>query len=173
MGSNLLDRVEVAIHPKIKIDQSQSLKLTMAGVNVDAAKSLDFIIKVVVWVFLLIAMAILEAKAVVYFGTTIHAGQLASLGSLGFFFIYSIQILTILLGEKVPFTMGVMTAALGAIFNFCICVIVLHATAGICNATDCNGPTAASNAYGSFCLFVTVGLVADALLTLKNKNSAS
>merc|ERR1711962_1464009 len=146
MGSNLLDRVEVTNHPKITIDQSQSLKLTMAGVNVDAAKSLDFIIKVVVWVFLLIAMAILEApKAVVYFGTTYHAGQLASLASLGFFFIYSVQILTILLGEKVPFTMGVMTAALGAIFNFCICVIVLHASAGY--------KFAASNAYGSFCLF--------------------
>merc|ERR1712168_585216 len=98
------------------------------------------------------------------FETAPHTATLASLASLGFFFIYFVQILTILLGEKVPFTMGVITAASGAIFNFCVCVVVLHSD------TKWGYHHKPSQAYGSFCLFVTIGLVADALLTLKNKN---
>jgi len=143
----------------------------MAGpqINTDATKSLDFIVKFVNFILLLVTMSLVVSNSVLWYyhiGHTSHIVHLGALASTGYFFIYLIQILTILLGEKVPFTMGVLTAILGAIFNFCIAVTELNYTSGYSG-----GYWSKTQAYGSFCLFVTIGLVADALLTLKNKSS--
>ena len=97
----------------------------MAGVNTEAVKSLDFIVKVVLWVILhisriflfrwlrcfstnlqlvlLIAMGMVTSNSICLLH--LKASHLIELSSLGFFFIYLLQLTTLLSGEKIPCTM--------------------------------------------------------------------
>merc|ERR1712038_215603 len=139
----------------------------MAGVNTEAVKSLDFIVKAVLWLVLLITMAMVTSNNV----CSVHPkiGHLLELSTLGFFFFYLLQIATLLGGEKIPCTMGILTAVFGAIFNFCCAVVIIKDGRGsFCSLTTLYDTTMT---YGAFSLIAIPLFVIDAGLAFKNKSS--
>merc|ERR1712242_46680 len=147
--------------------KAQPYRVEMAGVNTEAVKSLDFIVKAVLWLVLLITMAMVTSNSVCVY-PHIKIGHLVELSSLGFFFFYLLQIATLLGGEKIPCIMGILTAVFGAIFNFCCAVVVIKDGRGACSLTTSYGTTMT---YGAFSLIAIPLFVIDAGLAFKNKTS--
>jgi len=135
----------------------------MVSINTDVIKSVNFLLKIWLALLFMIGTGILCGATEIM---TINNLYLGTLASVGYFYIYLVQIVVQVLGEKIPPIMDTLTCVMGVIFNFA-CGVTLLANSNPKFQTD------AGYAYAAFNIIVALSGAVEAFFLLKNMRSTT